>query len=91
MELTQVNEEELTPQVDNPLMTNVQPVRLKCEREFKPTKKYTEYKQQLTAKLTAREDFVKYREENKTKFLNNPSLLARKSSTDSDTLDLQKH
>jgi hypothetical protein len=58
MEPTQVNEEELIPPVDNPQTTKNQPPRLKCGRELISTKKYTEYTQQLTAKLTTREDFV---------------------------------
>jgi hypothetical protein len=36
------------------------------------------------------EDFVGYSEEDKTKILDNPILLARKSSSDSDTLYLHK-
>jgi hypothetical protein len=35
-----------------------------------------------------REDFVKYKEEDKTQFLNNPILPARKLSADMDTLCL---
>jgi hypothetical protein len=63
-------------------MTNDQPARSKYGREFKPTIRYKECIQQLSAKFTTREDFVEYSEEDKTRFLNNPILLARKSSTD---------
>jgi hypothetical protein len=86
MEPTQVNEEEPIPPFNNPQMINNQSARSKYRRELKPTKKYTEYIQQLTAKVIMREDSVKYHEEDKTQFLNNPIILARKSSTDMDTL-----
>jgi hypothetical protein len=76
--------------VDNPQTTNDQPARLKYGHELKPTKRYTEYIQKLTTKLTTREDFVEYHEEDKTQFLDDPKLLARKSSTDVDTLHLHK-
>jgi hypothetical protein len=36
------------------------------------------------------EDFVEYSEEDKPKFLDNPILLERKSSTDTDTLYLHE-
>jgi hypothetical protein len=52
--------------------------------------KYKEYKQQLTVKSATMEDFVRYSEEDKTKFLDNPILLARKSTSDSDNLYLHK-
>jgi hypothetical protein len=58
-------EEEPIPPVNNTQMTNNQPARSKYGCEFKPTKKYTEFIQQLTAKPTTREDFVEYNEEDK--------------------------
>jgi hypothetical protein len=78
------------PPVDTTQATNKHPAQSKYGHTYKPTKSYTEYMQQLTAKSTTQEDFGKYNEEDKTQFLDNPILIARMSSVDLDTLYLHK-
>jgi hypothetical protein len=65
-------------------------MRLSYGREIKPIISYKKNKQQLTVKSTTMEAFIGYSGERKNKFLDNTILLARNSSSDSDTLYLQK-
>jgi hypothetical protein len=64
-------------------------MRSRYGREIKPPKVHR-VQTKLTAKSTTIEEFVGYFEEDKTDFLNNLILLARKSSTNADTLYLHE-
>jgi hypothetical protein len=69
---------------------NNEPTMTRYGCRIKPTAKYQAYKQQLTANTTIVSNYIDYNEEDKTKYLDDPILLAQKSSTDPDTLYLHK-
>jgi hypothetical protein len=69
---------------------NVKPTTTRYGCRIKPTAKYQEYKQQLTANTTILSNSIDYNEEDKTEYLDDPFLLAQKSSTDPDILYLHK-